>query len=51
MIYSEAAYFDNHPCQHCADHEEITRLARVKAQTHLAQQLSRRALPRVLACS
>jgi hypothetical protein len=32
MIYSEAAYFDGHPCKHVADYKEHQRLARISAR-------------------
>jgi hypothetical protein len=32
MLYSEAAYFDNNACQHCADRDEHLRLKRIRTQ-------------------
>ena len=32
MIYSEAAYFEENHCQHCADRDEFLRLRNIRAR-------------------
>lgn len=39
-MYSEAAYFDGHPCKHVADWEEAKRIERLRRQ---AETVIRRA--------
>lgn len=42
MIYSEAAYFEGHPCQHVADYLEAKRLERKRRDAVQAVRLVER---------
>lgn len=48
MPYSERAYFENEPCQHCADHEEFQRLSRYRRFAREQLEATRAASARLL---